>query len=155
MPNDLARQDAWKDMHFDLLGSWSECDLIRPDRSQNLKLIFQGQKVRASNQFDKANTMVSLSFSYLSYQKSYQLKLSHLKTIIFHWMTSGVKTVDMRSNLIKKPCLDIKRALHFFLILPSYHTLGENTDCSRQNHYYLKIWNLVTSGDLNINMTWK
>ena len=116
---------------------------------QIFKLTFQGQKARASNRLDKANTMAPLSFSYLSYQISYQLKFISLKTIIFHLMTSTAKTVDLMSNLIEKPCRSIERAFQcFFLIFPSYHSSGENSDCWWKIAIFSKVelwWLLVTS----------
>ena len=71
-------------------------------------------------------------------------------------MTSGVKSIDLRSNLIEKRYRGMKRAIQcFFLILPSYHTFGVNSECLRKNSHFLEIWPLVTSGDLNIDLTWK
>ena len=43
--------------------------------------------------------------------KSYQRKPSPWKTITFHLMTSGAKTVYLRSNLIEKRYRGMKRAL--------------------------------------------
>ena len=61
-------------------------------------------------------------------------------------MTSRAKTVDLMLNLIGKRYRGMKRALQCFsLILPSYHTFGDNSDCSRKNRYFLQNWPLVTS----------
>ena len=68
VPNDLARRDTSEDVHIDLLWSWSDFDLTLT-WGQILKLTFQFKKVHVSNRLEKANTMVSLLFSYLSYQK--------------------------------------------------------------------------------------
>ena len=54
--------------------------------------------------------MVLLLLSYLSNEKVINNKPSPLKTIIGHLMTSGVKTIDLRSNLIEKRYQDIKKA---------------------------------------------
>ena len=76
--------------------------------------------------------------------------------IFFSLMTSGVKSIDLRSNLIEKRYRGMKRAIQcFFRILPSYHTFGDNSECLRKNSHFLEIWPLVTSGDLNIDLTWK
>ena len=81
-------------------------------------------------------------------------KRSRCKTIIFSLMTSGAKTIDLRSNLSEKRYWGLKRATRcFFRIPPSYHTFRDNRECLRKNRDFLKIWPLVTSGDLNIDLT--
>ena len=90
---------------------------------QIFKLTFQGKKARASNRLDKSNTMAPFSFSYLSYQISYQLKFISLKTIVFHLMTYTAKTVDLMSNLIEKPCRSIERAFQCLFIFRSITVL--------------------------------
>ena len=78
------------------------------------KLMFQTGSMRQYNGV--------ILFLYLSYQKVINEKPSPWKTIIFHLMTSGAKTVDRRSNLIEKLYRGMKRAAHFlFQILPSCH----------------------------------
>ena len=53
--------------------------------------------------------------------------------ICFSLMTSGVKSIDLRSNLIEKRYRGVKRAIRcFFRILPSYHTFGDNSECLRK-----------------------
>ena len=88
-------------------------------------------------------------------KKEKKEKPSLWKTIIFHLMTSGAKTVNLRSNLIETRYWGMERAIHCFFILPSYHTFGVNSYCSRKNRYFLKIWPLVMFGDLTIDLTWK
>ena len=100
--------------------------------------------------------MVPFLFSYLCYQKSYSWKTNSMSKIFFSLMTSGVKSIDLRSNLIEKRYRGMKRAIQcFFRILSSYHTFGDNSECLRKNSHFLEIWPLVTSGDLNIDLTWK
>ena len=116
---------------------------------QIFKLTFQGQKARASNRLDKANTMAPLSFSYLSYQISYQLKFISLKTIIFHLMTSTAKTVDLMSNLIEKPCRSIERAFQYlFLFFRAITVLEKIAIVGEKIAIFSKVelwWLLVTS----------
>ena len=69
---------------------------------QIFNLTFQSQKVHISNRLDGANRMVSFLFSYLPYQKSYWWKTISVKNDNFHSMTSGAKTIDLWSNLIRK-----------------------------------------------------
>ena len=65
---------------------------------QILKLSFLDQKVHVSDWLDEASMIMSLSFSYLSYQKVF-----NKKTIsdFFHLMISGAKAIDLMSNLIE------------------------------------------------------
>ena len=69
-------------------------------------------------------------------------------------MTSGAKTVDIRSNLIEKLYRGTKRTLQcfFFLVLPNYDTL-EIIAIVCEKHYFLQIWPSVTSDGLNIDLT--
>ena len=66
----------------------------------------------------------------------------------FHLMTAGAKTVDIRSNLIKKRYRVMKRAFQYFsLIFPSCETVGENSDCLQKSGF-----SQMNSGDLNIDL---
>ena len=42
-----------------------------------------------------------------------------------------------------------------FWILPAYHTFGDNGDYLQKKKYFLKLWPLVASGNLNTDLTWK
>ena len=56
----------------------------------------------------------------------------------FSFDNSGVKTTDLRSNLIEKRYQDIRELPNaFFLILPSYHTSGDNSDGLRKKVFFL------------------
>ena len=89
LPKELARQDASKDKHIDLLGSWPELDLAWPEikfwngpsRSKSL----------VSNGLDETDTMVPwISFVYLYEVISYTRKLGnfyHKKRPFFPLMT--------------------------------------------------------------------
>ena len=72
-----------------------------------------------------------------------------MSKIFFSLMTSGVKSIDLRSNLIEKRYRGMKRAIQcFFRILPSYHTFGDNSECLRKTAIFSKFdlwWPLVTS----------
>ena len=82
-------------------------------------------------------------------------KPSPWNTIIFHLMTSGAKTVDLRSNLFEKCSWGMEIAIQcFFYILPSYNTLGVYSHCLRKSYFH-EIWPLATSGGLNIGLTLK
>ena len=70
VPNDMACQDASKNMRINLLGSWPDLELTL---GHILKLNFQGQKVHVPNRLEEANTMVA--FSYLFYRKVINEKL--------------------------------------------------------------------------------
>ena len=83
-----------------------------------------------------------------------------MKTIsvknLFYLMTSGAKTIDLRSILIKNRCRGMNRAPQIFssksiifsyysysyysLTIISYHTFRDNSDCLRKKRYFLKIW---------------
>ena len=79
------------------------------------------------------------------------------KTITFHLMTSGAKPTDLWSNLIEKRYRGTRRApqcFFLFRIRPCFHTFGDKSDCMRKSRFF-KIWHFVTSGDLNIDLTWK
>ena len=66
--------------------------------------------------------------------------------IFFSLMTSGVKSIDLRSNLIEKRYRGMKRAIQcFFRILPSYHTFGDNSECLRKKQPFSRN---LTFGDL-------
>ena len=68
----------------------------------------------------------------------------------FYSMTPGVKTIDLRSNLIEKRYRGMKRALQcFFRILPSYHTFGDNSGCLQKTLFSENL----TFGDLIIDRT--
>ena len=80
-------------------------------------------------------------------------KQSSGKTEIFSLMTSGAKTIDLRSNLSEKRYWGLKRATRcFFRIPPSCHTFWDICECLRKNRDFLNIWPLVTSGDLNVDL---
>ena len=123
---------------------------------QIFKLTFQCQKEHVSNRLDEVNTMVSLLFSYLPYQQVINGKIISMKNVNFPFDGLGSQTVDLMSNLIKKtlPVHEKGSQMHFWILL-SYHTFEDNSDCLRKNHNFLKILHLVTSGDLNIDLTWK
>ena len=81
-------------------------------------------------------------------------KSSPWKTTIFHLMTSGAKIIDIRSNLIEERSRGIRRASqHFFFELFLAIKLLRYGGCLRKNYYFIEIWPLVISGDLNINLT--
>ena len=97
--------------------------------------------------------MVLFSFWYLSFQKKV-INKKHIPENDMFFTTSGAKTIELRSNLIAKRCKNMKRAHHcFFQILLSYHTFGDNSVCLRKNNNLFKISPLVTSDDLNIELT--
>ena len=61
------------------------------------------------------------------------MKTMSVKNENFHLMTFGAKTIDLRSNLIGKRFRGMRRAPNAsFVILASYHTLGDNSDCLRK-----------------------
>ena len=89
----------------------------------------------------------------------FHFRISRIKNVInkkrlpenymFSLMTSGGKTLELRSNLIAKRCKNTKRAHHcFFQILLSYHTFGDNSVCLRKITIFSKFhlwWPLVIS----------
>ena len=90
---------------------------------------------------------------YLSYQKVINKKTISLKTISFIWWSLEPKLFNSGQIWWQKVARTwIKLTIVFFLILPGYHTFGDNSACLRKNNYFLKIWPLVTSGDLNIDL---
>ena len=68
-----------------------------------------------SSRLDEANAKVAFYFR-ISRIKKLLLK-THLreKTIIFHLMTSGAKTIDLRSNMIEKRYPGVRRVPRCFL----------------------------------------
>ena len=102
--NDLVRRAASDDMHIDLLGwicrkgvfllGMMSLTWHLPTRGRVLKLTFQGKKVHFPNRLDKANTMVSFLFSYLSYQKVINEDQLREKPEFCHLMISLAKTLD-------------------------------------------------------------
>ena len=104
---------------------------------QILKSTLHGQKVNVPNQLDEANTMIII-FIFVSYQKPISVK-----TVTFHLLTSGAKTIELRSNLIEVPYRGMKRApqCFFFRIFPSYHTFGDNSTCFRNKTNIFSVFN--------------
>ena len=127
-----------------------------PDLTWNqiFKLTFQCQKLHISNRLDVANTMVSFLFLYLPYRKSLNENPSPWKRYFFIWWPLDPELLTL-GYLIGKRCWGMRRAPHFFRILPSYYASGDNSDCLRKNSYFLKAWPLVTYGCLNIDLTRK
>ena len=79
------------------------------------------------------------------------------KTIIFHLMTSETQLLTLGQIWLKKVAKawrELPNAL-FKFFLATYHTWGDNSDWLEKNCYFLKIWHLVTPGDLIIDPTWK
>ena len=114
---------------------------------QILKLTFQDQKVHISNRLDEKNTMVSFLFSDLPCKKKLLMKkTSQWKQHSFHLMTSGAKTIGLRSNLTKNVNGAWGELLNvfffeFFLAITLLEIIA--IVCEKIN--FLKNWPLVTS----------
>ena len=153
VPNDSARQFGSEDMHIDLLWSWPELDLTWPEvKFWNWPFKVKRYVFRTVSTSWTRWYHSHFRISYI--KKVINEKPSPWKTITFSLMTSGAKTIDLRSNLSEKRYRGNKRATQcFFRIPPSYHTFRDICECLRKNRDFLKIWPLVTSGDLNIDLT--
>ena len=134
-----------------MIWPWPDLDLTW---GEILKLTFQDKKVNFRTGSTRRTRWCQFYFRIFDIKKVINEIPSQWKMAIFHLMTSGAKTIDLRSNLIEKRYRVMIRASKcFFLILPSYDTFGDNSDCLRKNRCFLKVLNLVTSGDLAI-LTW-
>ena len=81
-----------------------------PDLRSNFETDLSRSKVYVSNWLDETNATVSYYFLYLYNQKSSEWKTISVKTEIFHLMTSGAKSTDLRFSLIKKRYRGMKGA---------------------------------------------
>ena len=88
-------------------------------------------------------------------QKVVNEKPSRWKRIFFIWWPLQPKLLDLRSNLIIKSYWGMKGAPHSFFKFFLAIILLEMQRLFAKNRYFLKIWHLVTSVDLNIDLTWK
>ena len=80
----------------------------------------------------------------------------HVKKYFFLWWPLGVKSIDLRSNLIENVTgawRELSNAfLEFFLAIILLEIIA---NVCEKNSHFLEIWPLVTSCDLNIDLTWK
>ena len=101
VPNDMACQVASKDMHIDVLRSWPVLDLTltwRPEAkiwNWPFKVIKQMFRTGSTGQ----TRCCHFSFHVPHITKVINEKPYPWKTKTFHLMTSGAKTVDLRSHL--------------------------------------------------------
>ena len=153
VPNDLSRQDASEAMHIGLLGSRPDLDLT--DLRSNFEIDLSKSKSRYMLRTGSTRQTRWCHF----YSRSFHIKkVSNKKrflwkTLIFHLLISGAKTIVFGQIWSKNVTGGIKEAPErFFRILSS--NFGENSACLKKNGF-LKNWHLVTSGDLIIGQTWK
>ena len=124
-----ACRAASEDVHIDLLASWS-------DLSSNFSnWPFNVKKCMLQTGWTRRTRWCHFYFRISHIKKVINEKPSPWKTTTFHLVTSGVKTMNLRSSLIEKRHQGMKRApqCFFFRILPSYHTFGDNSDCLRKS----------------------
>ena len=146
-------------MHIDLLGSWPDLDLILTYLGHDLTLKFWNWSFKVKKYMFRTGSTRQKRWCHflyfcISYQKVINEKPYQWKMIICKLMTSGAKTIDLRSNLIEKRYGGMKDALQRFFesFLAILEIIALVCEKSR---YFLKIWPLVTSGDLSIGQTWK
>ena len=119
VPNDLFRRSVSENVHIDLLGSRSHLDLTWPEVKYS-NWPFKVKKYMSRTGSTMPTGWCHSCFRISHIQKVNNEKPSPWKTMLFHLMASGAKTIDLRSSLIGKHHRGMKRApQHFFRILPS------------------------------------